>query len=55
MNQPAALFAHPSHPWTWPVDLARYDRSPDLSEAERAELKRVMRRKPFHLDPSNLF
>ncbi len=52
MNQPAALFAHPSHPWTWPVDLARYDRSPDLSEAERAELKRVMRRKPFHLDPS---
>lgn len=50
MNQAAS--PSPSPAWSWPVDLARYDRSPDLSEVERAELKRVMRRKPFHLHPS---
>ena len=34
------------------MDIACYDRSPDLNEDERAELKRVMQRKPFHLYPS---
>ena len=33
----------------WPIDVTQYDRSPDLSENERAELKRVMRQKPFQL------
>jgi len=52
MNKSVELLSSLSHPWTWPVDLAHYDRSPDLGEAERAELKRVMRRKPFHVYPS---
>ena len=42
----------PSPPWHWPVDVTRYDRSPDLDEVERAELKRVMREIPFQLRPS---
>ncbi|HEX6477232.1 MAG TPA: hypothetical protein VF043_00195 [Ktedonobacteraceae bacterium] len=52
MNQAATFFPSPSHPWSWPVDLARYERSPDLSEAERAELRRATRQQPFHLHPS---
>ena len=52
MNKPVALLPQPSSSWHWPVDIAHYDRSPDLGEAERAELKRVMGRKPFHLYPS---
>ena len=27
----------PSPPWYWPVDVTRYDRSPDLNEIEQAE------------------
>jgi integrase len=49
MNRSVTSLSPPSHPWIWPVDVARYDCSPDLNEAE---LKRVMRRKPFHLYPS---
>jgi hypothetical protein len=52
MNTSVTALSRPSHPWIWPVDITRYDRSPDLNDPERAELKRVMRRKPFHLDPS---
>jgi hypothetical protein len=52
MNKSVSSLSQPSHPWIWPVDIARYDRSADLSEAERAELKRVMRRKPFQLSAS---
>lgn len=52
MNTSVAFLSPSSHPCTWPVDIARYDRSPDLNEDERAELKRVMQRKPFHLSPS---
>lgn len=52
MNRSVTSLSPPAHPWIWPVDVARYDCSPDLNEAERAELKRVMRRKPFHLYPS---
>src|SRR5450755_523093 len=42
----------PPHRWHWPVDVTHYDRSPDLDEIERAELKRVMREIPFQLLPS---
>lgn len=52
MNTSVAFLSPSSHAWTWPVDIACYDRSPDLNEDERAELKRVMQRKPFHLYPS---
>src|SRR5258708_38816548 len=40
-------------PSRWPVDVTHYDRSPDLNEAERAELERLMSRKPFQLRPSS--
>src|SRR5947209_11622386 len=52
MNTPGVLL--PPFPclWHWPVDVTQYDRSPQLTEAERAELKRVMPCKPFQLCPS---
>jgi len=49
MSKPAVSFPPP---WHWPVDVTRYDRSPDLDEDERAELKRVMGEIPFQLRPS---
>ncbi len=52
MNKPVALLPQPSSSWHWPVDITHYDRSPDLNEAERAELKRVMDHSPFQLRPS---
>jgi integrase len=33
----------------WPIDVTQYDRSPDLSENERAELEWLMSQKPFQL------
>jgi integrase len=29
------------HPWTWPIDVSRYDRNADLSAVERAMLDRL--------------
>jgi len=52
MNKPVALLPPSSHPWRWPVDVTHYDCSVHLSEAERAELKRVMDHSPFQLRPS---
>ena len=51
MNQPAVPLSPSPHGWHWPVDIARYDRSPHLTEVERAELERAMKRKPFQLRP----
>ena len=51
MSKPVASLP-PPHPWHWPVDVTRYDRSPVLDEVERAELKRVMHESPFQLRPS---
>jgi len=42
----------PSPPWHWPVDVTRYDRSPDLDEGEWAELKRLMGESSFQLRSS---
>jgi len=42
----------PSPPWHWPVDVTRYDRSPDLDEGERTELKRLMGESSFQLRSS---
>jgi len=39
-------------PWHWPVDVTRYDRSPDLNENEQTELQQIMREIPFSLRPS---
>lgn len=52
MTTDARELSSPTHPWTWPVDIAGYDCSPELSAAERTELKRIMRHKPLHLHPS---
>ena len=52
MNKPVVLLPPSPHPWPWPVDVTQYDCSPHLTEAERAELKRVMKQKPFQLRPS---
>ncbi len=52
MKQQTALLPSSSRAFRWPVDVSQYDRSPDLGEVEHAELKRIMRRKPFHLYPS---
>src|SRR5258708_19037382 len=37
----------------WPIDVTQYDRSPDLSENERAELEWLMSQKPFQLRPNS--
>ena len=37
----------------WPIDVAQYDRSPDLYENERAELGWLMGQKPFQLRPKS--
>lgn len=52
MNEPAVPLSPSPHGWHWPVDIAHYDRSPHLTEAEWAELERIMKRKPFQLRPS---
>ena len=36
----------------WPIDVTQYDRSPELSENERAELEWLMSQKPFQLRPN---
>src|SRR6266480_1234735 len=53
MNAPATSLSDLPRPGHWPVDVTRYDRSPDLNEAERAELEWLMNRQPFHLRPSS--
>ncbi len=40
MNQPGAFVPNQSTAWRWPINLAMYDRTPSLSEAERSELNR---------------
>ncbi len=50
MSKPVASLPPP--PWYWPVDVTRYDRSPDLDEVEQTELKRVLGEVPFQLHPS---
>jgi integrase len=52
MNPPAVLLPPSPHPWRWPVDVTRYDRSPHLHEAERVELKHLMQQQPVQLRPS---
>jgi hypothetical protein len=52
MNQPVALLPPSPHAFHWPVDVTRYDRSPDLHEAERIELTHLMQQPPFQLRPS---
>src|SRR5437870_1335105 len=37
----------------WPIDVTQYDRSPDLSENERAELDWLMGQKPLQLRPKS--
>jgi integrase len=37
----------------WPIDVTQYDRSPDLSENEHAELEWLMSQKPFQLRPNS--
>jgi integrase len=37
----------------WPIDVTQYDRSPDLSENERAEVEWLMSQKPFQLRPNS--
>ncbi len=53
MNTSVAPFPNLPRPSHWPVDVTRYDRSPDLNEAERAELEWLMNRQPFQLRPSS--
>jgi integrase len=53
MNTSTAPLPDPPRPSHWPVDLTRYDRSPDLNEVERAELERRMSRQPFQLISSS--
>ena len=40
MNQPGEFVPNQSTAWRWPINLAMYDRTPSLSEAERSELNR---------------
>jgi integrase len=51
MSKPVVSLPLP-HLWYWPVDVTRYDRSPDLDEIEQAELKRLTSESPFQLRPS---
>ncbi len=53
MNTSVAPLPDLPRPSHWPVDVTRYDRSPDLNEAERAELEWLMNRQPFQLRPSS--
>jgi integrase len=53
MNTPVTPLPDLPRPFHWPVDVTHYDRSLDLKEAERAELERLMSRKPFQLRPSS--
>ncbi len=53
MNAPATSLSDLPRPGHWPIDVMRYDRSPDLNEAERAELEWLMNRQPFHLRPES--
>ncbi len=53
MNTSVAPLPDLPLPGHWPVDVTRYDRSPDLTEAERAELEGLMNRQPFQLRPSS--
>ncbi len=40
MNQLGEYVPKQSTAWRWPINLAMYDRTPSLSEAERSELNR---------------
>ncbi len=40
MNQPVQYLPSQNTLWRWPINLAIYDRTPSLSEAERSELNR---------------
>jgi integrase len=42
MNPPAPCSPQPRTRWPWPVNVLEYDRTPLLSEAEHAELDRVL-------------
>ncbi len=42
MNQPVLHLPGQSTAWREPIDLALYDRTPSLSEAERSELDRCL-------------
>ena len=53
MNAPATSLSDLPRPDRWPVDVTRYDRSPDLNEAECVELERLMNHQPFQLRPSS--
>src|SRR5258708_26067072 len=51
MNTSVAPLPDLPRPFHWLVDVTRYDRSPDLNEAERAELEWLMNRQQFQLRP----
>jgi integrase len=53
MNFPLKPLASSSLSWSWPIDVTQYDRSPDLSENEYAELEWLMSQKPFQLRPKS--
>ena len=53
MNPSLMPLASSSPASGWPIDVTQYDRSPDLSENERAELGWLMSQKPFQLRPKS--
>ena len=53
MNPSLMTLASSSPTSGWPIDVTQYDRSPDLSENERAELAWLMNQKPFQLRPKS--
>jgi hypothetical protein len=44
MTNSASAKKAPLVSWQWPVDLTAYDRSPALSDAERASLESLIKR-----------
>ena len=53
MNRSLMPLASSSPASGWPIDVTQYDRSPDLSENEHAELGWLMSQKPFQLRPKS--
>ncbi len=49
MNQPALHLPGQSTTWHWPINLATYDHTPSLSEAERSELDRCFGQGMFQI------
>ena len=41
MTIPFQSLPTPAPAWSWPINIAAYDRTPMLSESERAELERI--------------